>query len=571
MKHLLYLTVFLVFPLTAVLGSITNLQILNSGIYLQDDSIKFSYNSTVDTTLFQVWIETGDTTSGFNSALDKRLAVVMLIDNGVAEIWHEDQDSGLMRDSNPAKNAYQFGPMRADLAPAFYHLLVYDSDDTAAQTFRVNISTPVYRTISGKITVPQNESAAWIEVRAGFKEREGRYSTYTDSSGNYKISINDSALAAQANGKARVEVDAEFDGYLPDPPNQNIDVSINNANNIDFEFIQATCAIKGRVTAESLGISKIVVGLRNDSLDMDAGRTTTDDSGYFFIHCLAGSYRLDLRSEDILPKYFIPSGKTFSVSAGETLKVDMDLLVADTFLNGRITKEGGSPGGTFVLNCWSARGSGWSWTTNDSNGYFSLPAISQDSNYRVRVEFWGSQYDSIPNGCILETGNNDIKVQLGDSILFNMIPKPSGGISGKISNNSSFTVANYSVRVFAFDSSTNDPTGPSFEFNTKDTGNYVFAGIPAGQYVIEASVNTDPWNSWDWKLRKFFPDSTGNPAILIIAQDTLANIDFIFTDADTNGNPKPKGNSLISGQITNIDSPFKKRPVIVLLQNFYNQ
>jgi hypothetical protein len=420
-----------------------------------------------------------------------------------------------------------------------------------------------YRTISGTVTPPPGKSKAWIEVVGYLKDIHDEFVAYTDANGDYLIAL-DSVNVVMVNGEAMARIKTDFDGYLPDPFEHKLDLSVSSAQNVDFQYLEATAAVEGTLSANGQGIGDVGVWIEDTSVHQGVAHDRTDSAGQYHMDCMAGTYRLGINRDDFIPNYMTPPETLVSVADNETLTVNISLVQADAFIYARITKDQGLPGGTYKIRAWSDEGYGSSYAENDADGYFSIPVTSQGTKYYIKPDLWDDRYDSLPPGYVLEGGDHSVAAQVGDTVFFNMIPKPAGAIYGNLSNSSSFAFEHFEIRLAVVDSTGNPEGKYSREFT--DPGAYLVDGIANGEYLIEAVMSLASGEPYG-ELVKLHADSTGRPILVSIKDNTVGNINFDFTDADTGKpGPPPKGDGQISGTVAYSGSLPPEKIIVLLLE-----
>ncbi|OGJ99128.1 MAG: hypothetical protein A2350_16990 [Candidatus Raymondbacteria bacterium RifOxyB12_full_50_8] len=533
MKPLLGAVVLSFFLSAPLFATISNIVFDNSQPMQPSDSLIIAYESTQDTTYLLLYLDK-DGPATLDTLVDQLMYNIMIIDNGTEQMWWDN--GGLFPDSDPADHALLFSPGSPDFAAAKYWFTLTDADNAISDSFRIDAIANPYRTISGTITPPSGESAAFISVDAGAKDYNGHASAFTDVNGDYTLYF-DSAMVVADSGRIGVQVTSDaFPGYIPDPMGQQVNLLNASQSNIDFSYIAAACAVKGQILSGTDPLSNIWIGLRSASTDQDAGRGNTDSAGNYFMACAADSYEIQLSHDDLLPDYLMPDQIRFRVDQDDTATVDIQITRADTAIYGRITLEGNELSGQkYALQLWSNNGHGTSETECDSLGYFRLPATTLDSLCNINLAVWWKGYDSLPQGYMIDNGNYR-QARPGDTVVFNIIPEqqlPRGYISGSVSYSGQFDPDLIGVCLI-------DPknmfAGPIMCTQPDTAGNFSFTDVPMGEFLVLGLIDT---NNDHTSEAQSFSDST----IKIFGGDSIQGIMLTINDMGS-------GEAAISGDLS---------------------
>ena len=558
MKHLSVAAGALLMMSGMAAAAISNWDLPNDQPYAPSDSIQFSYSADNDTAVITIYLETAEASSGLDTAEDGLLFTIVQIDNNTDERWGNDK--GLMADRDPADGDFIFSPGRTGLPPALYHIRISDGDGSAVDTFRVVPLSDPYRTVSGTVTPPAGEDAAYIMVEIEAKDMEYSLSAFTDNSGDYSIGI-DQATVEAGDGNLRVSVSGDFEGFIADPMEQEVDVSTGDKSGVDFAFVEASCSVSGTVVAGTAGMSDVRVVLTTQEY-RQVVVATTDENGDYTLYGVPGTYYVRLEIGEA-QGYLLPKEVKVELGDGDEKTVDFNLPEADGFIYGRVTVKGDAPSSMkFAVSAWNDS-IGGNWAETDENGFFSIPVAAGAGKYGVSLD--NRDDYPIPEGYIVENGQNRVETEVGDSAFFNLIDKPAGGISGTIENTTGLEAARYFIRVYG-----SDQQGGSYQFETTSDGSYTFDGIPEGTYYAEAGMSVAGEDEWQWKARLQYSDGSGQMKQLIIGGTVVDGIDWKFTAADTGTGgtgEQQKGDGTLLVTVTDETGTTFEKGIVMLFEN----
>lgn len=377
MKHLHATGGALLVLCQIVFSTISNLSIPQEGAFLPTDSISYGYQSTRDTVISKIYLETSEKTSGLSEEDDVLLFTITMIDNNQEEKWGKKK--GQMADGDPNDGVFLFSPGRSGLAPGLYILALSDDDGTDTEPFRIVAPTSPYRTISGTVTPPEDAEAAFISVTLEGMDLEYTLGAFTDESGDYKIAIDEETFNA-CDGKVRVRIESRFPGYIPEPGGYEFDMSEGNKSEADFTFVAATCAVKGAVQVDGEPLADVRVGLGSEKYDYITG-TATDEEGNYIIYCRPGLYfaRFDVGGDY---GYFHPKEVKVEIGENDTAEVNLTVPIADAYVSGRVTVDGEAPSEEIAMYAYNEKVGGNRAFTN-ADGYFTIPIVGSADQYGV--------------------------------------------------------------------------------------------------------------------------------------------------------------------------------------------
>lgn len=235
---------------------------------------------------------------------------------------------------------------------------------------------------------------------------------------------------------------------------------------VDFPGVYIrTAAILGTVTADNMGLEGVTVSLAG----MADGQTTTNDQGqYGFTGLRAGTYSVEISGFDENEVGFQSTSGAATVGVGEAKVVSFDgTFLRTTEIQGQVSVDGeGLQGVTVTLT-----GQGEEATeTTDAGGHYSFPKL-RPGTYQVAI----SGYD--PDDYGFQRTSETVTVGKGETanVPFEGRRLRTGGISGRVSLEDGTGLDGVTVTLAgAVDRTT----------RTSNGGQYAFAGLAAGRYVV---------------------------------------------------------------------------------------
>jgi len=538
-------------------SSVSNVSIPQEGAFLPTDSISYTYQSTRDTVISRIYLETGEETSGLSEENDVLLFTITMIDNNQEEKWGVDK--GLMADGDPDDGAFLFSPGQSGLAPGHYILALTDDDGTVTENFQITAPTTPYRTVSGTVVPPDGADAQFISVRMEGKDIDYTLSAFTDESGNYEIAVDQETFNA-CGGMVRIGIESRFTGYIPEPTGHELEINEGDKSDVDFTFVAATCAVKGAVLADGEPLTDVRVGLSDENYDQRAG-TATDENGLFIIYCTPGIYfvQVDVGGED---GYFHPKEMKVEVLEGDTEEVEITVPVADAYVYGRVTVKDAAPSESIAMYAHNDEVGG-NRANTDAEGYFKIPVIGSVDSYGVG--FKNSDDGPLYEDKIIEGGHDWVDVGVGDTAYFNFIDKPAGGIAGTLTNSTDASHRYFYVRVYGSDN------GESYQFQTETDGAYTFDGIPEGTWYAEAGMSVQGEDEFNWKSYAYYAGDNGEKKAIVIGGDVVDGIDFEFNQLnagqDSGSYQEVKGDGVLNLTVNNETGTTFEKGMVMLFDD----
>ena len=271
-------------------------------------------------------------------------------------------------------------------------------------------------------------------------------STTTGSAGTY-------SFTGLANG--RYTIAPTLTGYTFTPGNKTADLNGTNAGGMDFASVPSGYSISGLLTGEGSDISGVAV-----SLSGAASRSTAVDSGgnYSFTGLANGKYTI---TPSLTAHGFTPRNQTVNVNGTDTKRLNFTAASSSYSISGRVTSGGsGLPAVTVTLSG-AASGS----TTTDSGGNFTFTALA-NGKYTITPTMAGFNFAPRSQSANVKGANAIGKNFAATFVGFS--------ISGRVTRGGSGLVG---VTV--------NLSGDSSKVAKTDSkGNYIFAGLSDGSYIV---------------------------------------------------------------------------------------
>ena len=237
-----------------------------------------------------------------------------------------------------------------------------------------------------------------------------------------------------------------------------------------------TAAIMGTVTVENMGLGGVTVRLSG----MADGETTTDDTGqYAFTGLRAGTYSVEISSFDAGEVSFSSTSGAATVGVGESKVVSFDGTYLRTAgIQGQVSVDGEGLGGVTVTLV--GEDEDRSETTNAS-GQYAFSKL-KSGTYQVAI----SGFD--PEDYEFETTSKTATIATGETanVPFEGTLLRTAGIAGRVS-----------VEGMGLDGVMVTLAGAAeATATTSNGGQYAFAGLAAGTYVL--SITNPDDNAYDF-------------------------------------------------------------------------
>ena len=226
-----------------------------------------------------------------------------------------------------------------------------------------------------------------------------------------------------------------------------------------------TAAIMGTVTVENMGLGGVTVMLSG----MADGQTTTDDSGqYSFTGLRAGTYSVEISGFDSDEVSFSSTSGAATVGVGESKVVSFDGTYLRTAgIQGQVTVDGeGLQGVTVTLV-----GEGEEQTdVTDAGGLYAFSML-KSGTYQVAIT------NPDPEDYEFETTSKSATIATGEvaNVPFEGTLLRTAGIAGRVSLDDGMGLDGVTVTLAGAAEATT---------MTSNGGQYAFAGLAAGTYVL---------------------------------------------------------------------------------------
>jgi hypothetical protein len=166
---------------------------------------------------------------------------------------------------------------------------------------------------------------------------------------------------------------------------------------------------------------------------------------------------------------------TFTVAAGQTVRVDDKMLATGT-LGGHLTTVTGEPlAGTSVS---LHRGDDWiNGTTTDDNGDYSFDGVLPGG---YQVSFGGDSAEQWVPGTLSQSQAQTFTVVAGENTVVNDSQQAAGTVHGRLVDSAGNGLAGYSVSAILDD----DNTYVHYDGTTGEDGRWSLSGVFAGSYIV---------------------------------------------------------------------------------------
>jgi|GEM_PF-4521267 len=379
---------------------------------------------------------------------------------------------------NQVNGQIYFG-MPVGIAPGHYYLVAAEAGVSDTADFTVMpLANPVVE-IWGKVTDELNNGLFGILVQASREKGSTMpdfWWAYTDSSGNYSIKMDNSALQDSALWKIHFDM-RQLKALIPVPMDTVIHVSGTHGP-VNFVLQQPAMKIAGRVTdvhGNPLP-GEIFVWAHHRYLNINRD-AIADTGGYFLLGFAAqdtGSWEVGVFSPMWGTGFMEPVIQQVQlVAPGDSIYLEFFVHAADTAIFGHI-----DPGADWTLvrglEVFAfAQNAGQGKAIVDSLGWFRIPVNSQFGPYDVFLS-WDSMQRLQNSGYAIVPGM-PVSAQPGDTLYFDLVQ--GGGIAGTVYGNGA-PLRDVSVWVEPYNG------GPRLVTLTDSLGQYSFNGLPEGTYRL---------------------------------------------------------------------------------------
>ena len=367
---------------------------------------------------------------------------------------------------------------------------------------------PRKATISGIVT-SKGVPLSGIKIHAKEIDKKGLADAVTNASGTYTLYVSNGLWEVMPSHLGS-------EGYIfTDLPQRIlINASTSVVSGVNFNLSSANATINGRIVSDGNVITSLFgfASARNNSINTGA----LINNGVFSIQVPAGTYQISA-SFPQNADYIIDSQKSITVSAGETVNVDIPVSMTKSYVWGTIKSSDGNnlPTSTFVdvfavndMGVWRDA------ITTVSNGVHLYNLNLTPGRWRI-----GYRVDN-PNYVNQPPGDSSFVVTTTGNIIKNItVPIASATISGTTYKPDASTSLAYAY-VFAIDMS-----GKSkFHTGTKsrNDGTYTLKVKP-GTYMVGAGLPPDASSYINPEMR----------VITVSAGESATGTDLVFKNSNS--------------------------------------
>ncbi|MBI3194260.1 MAG: carboxypeptidase regulatory-like domain-containing protein, partial [Ignavibacteriae bacterium] len=368
-------------------------------IFVNDSLFMKMDVSPLDTIMTEYWLDANQ--NGILDTTDFNFEGDMLIDNGIgsSDIADLDTTSGIII-------AY----LNPENPPSMQIIVKAMEDSTIAYGVLVFRNAPAEFMLSGTVYERSNGPVAGLFVRAEDSTRQKM--TTTDVSGHYELHLD--------SGTYRISVTDMFERYT------SFDTTMTVQNNVtkDFYVARYTSYISGFVRDEhGTPIPQVGVGLERRN---GGGGVQTNSNGYYKMMVLAGSGRIGLSQDDLLPEYMRPEGHDFTLAEGDSIVNDsisnFTCYSTNAFIYGYVFDNEGMPMRSYQIGGWANPLNSYTETHSNGLGMFSLP-VRSDTDLNITYQVWlNSENENYPFPPATYADTSYWNVLPGENISFHIIP-----------------------------------------------------------------------------------------------------------------------------------------------------
>lgn len=489
-----------------------------------------------------VVMPTGDTT---------RIQLTYSDATSFIEGYAKDQDGAVVRDAFVKASCPAFEVMTKTDSTGNYRLgvgsgVVYLSSRTPSTTeylgsSSVNIDVPLNTVVKRDLRFLKSNSTISGAVKFGvnsvggvplFASSDTLYNfVLTAAGGGYSLPV----FQRPTSGTYAVECDVPS-GYFVNGPLIGISPG---ATNINFQIQRVTGGLQGTVTDFNTG--KPISGAYVTASGMDYKSAISNDSGYFRLSLLSGSYNLYIDAAT----YYEYTEYNILV-AGDMITRNVALHCSGSF-SGLVKNTVGEPRPSASVVAYDSA-MGWSvgWASADSKGSYKVSGL-QTGTYRAFASadgYVGQWY----NGVSVADSAKSIHVIEGyDTPGIHFVLALGGSLSGKVVDKAGDPISG--VWVTANDLAAVIVSGST----TNASGEYTVSGLVTGDYLVEAYSE---FYVSQWYNRVDTPNKATRVHVTI--NQNTPGINFTLSrGASISGTVKNKSNVGISNStVTVFDSLF---------------
>ncbi len=368
-------------------------------IFVNDSLFMKMDVSPLDTIFTEYWLDANRNgtidTSDFNFTGD------MLVDNGIGSTNVTDLD---------ATQGVIIAYLNPENPPAMHIVVKAMEESSIAYGVVVFQNRPAQFTVSGTVYDVDDGPVSGLFI--GANDSSGQIMTTTDVNGHYELPLD--------SGTYHIFVSDQFGRYSSTDTQMTIQSNVTK----DFYVARYSSYISGYVRDEhGTAIPNIGVGLQQRN---GGSEVRTDVNGHYKLMVPAGSGRIGVSQDDLLPQFMGTQSHDFTIADGDSIVnnsvSNFTCYSTNSIISGLVLENGGIPGRTYKISAWVNLLSGYSETTTNGLGMFSLP-VRSDTELSLIYNVWlngeNDEYP-LPPGMYADTSYNDVSP--GDNVTFTIIP-----------------------------------------------------------------------------------------------------------------------------------------------------
>ena len=327
--------------------------------------------------------------------------------------------------------------------------------------------------ISGRLTDATNGAGIAGVFMLGQSTNNLFSGAQTDANGNYSFAVSASQWKIEADESGLAQL-----GYLR-PDKFNTNVTSASLSNVNFSVPKANALIYGTVK-DNLNnpVNGIGVSANDQSNVYSAPGGSLPPNGDYTVGVLAGSWSVNVQSDNLPPGYTAGQGANVSISAGQAVQANLTLSGVTAHLLGRVVDTNGTPQSGLSIQVYPSGGGNGPQTVTAGDGSFDLG---------VAAGSWTLQ---------LNSGNGNPGNLIGPNLLFSVtdginisninfvVLSVTAQITGIITNTSGNPLGNLNI----FASTTINGTNYNQNANSDGSGHYSM-GVVDGTWDVGVDCN----------------------------------------------------------------------------------
>ncbi|MEY2428447.1 MAG: hypothetical protein QOJ40_1332, partial [Verrucomicrobiota bacterium] len=222
-------------------------------------------------------------------------------------------------------------------------------------------------TISGRLTDATNGAGIAGVFMIGQSTNNLFTGAQTDTNGNYSFAVSASQWQLQVDESGLAQL-----GYLR-PNKLNITITNASLSNVDFSLPKANALIYGTVKDN---LNNVVNGIDTSASDQsnvyDSPGHSLPPNGNYTIGVLAGSWWVNVSSDNLPAGYTAGNGTNVSLSAGQAVQANLTLSGVTAHLLGTVVNASGTPQSGLTIQASPQNGGNGPQVTTAGDGSFDL-------------------------------------------------------------------------------------------------------------------------------------------------------------------------------------------------------